>query len=151
MARDIKQRQRRTTVRKSKGASESGMVPVGTEERLTSLAQTIVLQQRKVDNANQAITNAMAEAEELLVKAKMNEFDVSGAGTHQMVKGKSNSSTSLDLSKIQKIISKADFMSILKIGVTDAKKLLTEKQFASVATITPGKIKEAAYKFLSAK
>lgn len=101
----------------------------------------------------QSIANLTLQIEELTAQKKnyetvlfnhmqdcnLTDLDIEKA-TASIARPMGRSSTYIDPKKAKQLVSEEDFFSMIKIGVTDAKKILSKQEFAKIAEVKPGEL-----------
>lgn len=111
-------------------------------EKLNSLAKAEA-------EAARAVARYKELQEEMLkdMKAAGVASVVSGPNTAEIVRPSGRSSRTIDVKKFQRKVSAADFYACISVSVTEAKKVLSEKDLNSISTVTEGKPGEETLKF----
>jgi hypothetical protein len=134
---------RKTRVRRV--ASTSG-AKRSLNDKLKKAAEAL----RQIEEGNEALDKLKPWIEDLLKEAGLVTYQAHGA-VASMVASPGRASTEIDVVAFRAAVSDADFMSSISVGVTKAKKVMTDKELGKVSTKIPGKPGEPTLKVVLQK
>lgn len=127
---------RGSNTRKSEAEAEAAKRLVMAD--IDAQLQLIAKNDEAIDAAVASNDAAYAEIKRLLESAGMTGH-TNGHYIAEIVTPMGRESREIDPKKFQKAVSPEDFWACIKVGVTDAKKVLSEKELDKISTVTPGK------------
>lgn len=108
------------------------------EETALEKAEVLVAMERKLQKMRQQFESAAAETMAAMENAGQTEVQTSGGSTVKVEIPHGRSVTIVSPQKFKALVTEEDFFSCIKVQVTEAKKVLGEKQLAKISKVTPG-------------
>lgn len=118
------------------GASAAGDVPAKAARRMDELLTSLCGIEHELKSIALRQQDEAAELQALMQKYhKTSQHNASGEARIEVWPGRKT--VTIDPAKFAKAVSSEDFYACAKIGMTEAKKVLSEKEIERISTVTP--------------